>query len=89
MTNIIIKQREAEADAWIFAVECAGVNYTITAPKEYWKKLTGGTIEPEEFVRKSFAFLLAREPQKSILREFALPVIQTYFPEYEAKITSQ
>jgi hypothetical protein len=38
---------------------------------------------PEELVRRSFEFLLQRESQASILREFDLSVIQHYFPEYD------
>jgi hypothetical protein len=37
----------------------------------------------EELVRDSFAFLLAREPKESILKEFDLAVIQRYFPDYD------
>ena len=40
----------------------------------------------EELVRESFEFLLEREPQTSILREFDLEVIGRYFPEYPAEI---
>jgi hypothetical protein len=49
----------------------------------------GGGDEPaevEDLVRRSFEFLLEREPPGSILREFDLSVIQRYFPEYEARI---
>ncbi len=38
---------------------------------------------PEELVRRSFGFLLQREPKESILREFDLEVIQRYFPDYD------
>jgi len=41
---------------------------------------------PEELVRRSFEFLLAREPKESILRNFNLSVIQRYFPEYDTAI---
>jgi hypothetical protein len=40
-----------------------------------------GTLE--ELIRRSFEFLLAREPKESILRSFDLSVIRRYFPEYE------
>jgi hypothetical protein len=40
----------------------------------------------EELVRDSFRFLLEREPQESILREFNLSLIGRYFPEYEREI---
>ena len=42
--------------------------------------------DPEDLVRRSFEFLLEREPRTSILREFDLPVIGRYFPEYEREI---
>jgi len=41
----------------------------------------GGTVE--DLVRRSFEFLLEREPAGSILREFDLAVIQRYFPEFD------
>lgn len=40
----------------------------------------------EELLRESFEFLLEREPNTSILGSFDLPVINRYFPEYEAEI---
>jgi hypothetical protein len=43
----------------------------------------------EELVRRSFDFLLEREPPSSILRTFALPLIERYFPEYDRIIKKQ
>ena len=37
-------------------------------------------------VRRSFEFLLEREPPESILRSFDLTVIGRYFPDYERVI---
>jgi len=37
-------------------------------------------------VKRSFEFLLAREPNTSILREFDLSTIERYFPEYSSQI---
>ncbi len=48
--------------------------------------LAPGASDPEELVRASFAFLLEREPNESILREFDLSGIKQYFPEYEREI---
>ncbi|CAN5538704.1 hypothetical protein BH20VER1_BH20VER1_31660 [soil metagenome] len=39
-----------------------------------------------ELLRASFEFLLEREPNTSILREFELPIISRYFPEYDREI---
>ena len=44
---------------------------------------------PEDLVRRSFEFLLQREPKESILREFELSIIQRYFPEFDRKIVNQ
>jgi hypothetical protein len=49
-------------------------------------RLAPGATDPEDLVRRSFEFLLEREPRTSILREFDLPVIARYFPEYEREI---
>ncbi len=49
-------------------------------------RLAGGTVDPEKLIRKSFEFLLEREPKESILGRFNLTVISRYFPEYEKDI---
>ena len=45
-----------------------------------------GTGDVADLVRRSFDFLLAREPNTSILREFDLSTIERYFPEYAREI---
>jgi hypothetical protein len=45
--------------------------------------------EPDRLVRASFEFLLEREPNTAILREFELPEITRYFPEYEATVRAR
>lgn len=42
-----------------------------------------GREDVEDLVRRSFDFLLEREPATSILGRFDLSVIQRYFPEYD------
>jgi len=51
-----------------------------------YRRLSEGKIEAGELVRRSFEFLLAREPKESILPEFDLSVIGRYFPEYEREL---
>ena len=43
----------------------------------------------DELVRRSFEFLLQREPKESILREFDLALIQRYFPEFDGLMTKR
>ena len=61
-------------------------SHTVTLRKEYYEKLTAGSVDTSTLIRKSFEFLLQREPNTSILRSFDLPVIGQYFPDYEAMI---
>jgi hypothetical protein len=50
------------------------------------ERLDPGAADPADLVRRSFAFLLEREPKESILRSFDLTVIGRYFPEWERRI---
>jgi len=49
----------------------------------------GGEVSAERLIRVSFEFLLEREPKESILRSFALPVIEGYFPEYPIEVRNR
>ena len=59
--------------------------HTVTVDAAYARGLAGDS-DHAELVRRSFEFLLEREPKESILSSFALPVIGRYFPEYEREI---
>jgi hypothetical protein len=61
-------------------------SHVVTLQPEYYQRLSGGKTAPEELLRRSFEFLLEREPKESILARFELPVIARYFPEYEHEI---
>ena len=60
--------------------------HNVTMSPADYTKLANGKVEPEELVRRSFEFLLEREPKESILTRFDLSVISRYFPEYEKEI---
>jgi hypothetical protein len=49
-------------------------------------RLSPGAADPVDLVRRSFAFLLEREANTSILRRFGLAEIGRYFPEWERAI---
>jgi hypothetical protein len=61
-------------------------SHVVTVQPEYHQRLSGGQATPEELLKRSFEFLLEREPKESILARFELPVIARYFPEYEREI---
>lgn len=60
--------------------------HRVRVDPSYYESLTHGKISVEELLQRSFAFLLQRESQGMILSQFDLPVIQSYFPDYEATI---
>jgi len=48
----------------------------------FYQSITNGKVTKKDLIIKSFEFLLLRESNQSILKEFNLEVINQYFPEY-------
>lgn len=75
-------------DGWIcdVAVDHAGerTRHTVAVTESDLDRWGHGEVE--DLVRRSFDFLLRREPPSSILKRFDLSVIQRYFPEYDREI---
>jgi len=69
-----------------FTVKVEEKEYNVSLDDEYWQDLTGSKIAKEELIKKSFEFLLEREPKESILSRFNLRIINQYFPEFEEEI---
>jgi hypothetical protein len=55
--------------------------HTVEATRSDVKRLAPDS-SVEDLVKRSFEFLLEREPPQSILRRFGLADIERYFPEY-------
>ena len=79
-----------DAGGWICRVtvrEPSGTSeHAVTVATADLRRLDPGAADPSDLVRRSFAFLLEREPKESILRSFDLPLIGRYFAEYERVI---
>ena len=76
---------------WTFAVQVTEANgqtrHSVHLSEQAFKELVNGKeVSPEVLVRKSFEFLLERESKNQILRQFELPIIAKYFPNYPAEI---
>ena len=56
--------------------------HIVTVSHKAYKEFTLGQITKEQFVKKSFLFLLQREPNTAILKEFNIETIEKYFPEF-------
>ncbi|MFW5944764.1 MAG: hypothetical protein ACOCTU_05835 [Bacteroidota bacterium] len=87
----MIKVDKQDENTFQVTVEESGSNstHTVTVDDKYYKKLTGGVIPKEDLIKKSFEFLLEREPKESIMSKFDLTVISKFFPEYESFISMQ
>lgn len=77
-------------DGWLCQVTVADPGsesrHSVTVTRADFQRLASSAESPDAVVRRSFEFLLAREPKESILRSFALTDIGRYFPEYEREI---
>ena len=79
----------SKVDEEIFEVTLTKNSITthrVKLSSKVYKKLSGSKISKIELIKKSFEFLLERESNQSILREFNLEIIQNYFPEYPTLI---
>jgi hypothetical protein len=78
------------ADGWLCQVVVADggseTRHSVTLTRNDFQRLTTSGGTPQALIKRSFEFLLAREPKESILRSFALPDIGRYFREYEREI---
>jgi hypothetical protein len=78
------------ADGWLCQVTVADhgseSRHSVTFTRSDFQRLARSGETPDSLVRRSFEFLLAREPKESILRSFELPVIGRYFPEFAREL---
>lgn len=95
MNVIRVNTVEHGEEEWKFDVVVEGTSTTrhrISMRRLDYERLTADTTKvgemagPEAFIEGTFRFLLSREPQGSILREFDITQIPRYFPEYEQEM---
>tara|TARA_B110000503_G_scaffold81397_1_gene124490 strand:+ start:1062 stop:1331 length:270 start_codon:yes stop_codon:yes gene_type:complete len=56
--------------------------HNVTMSKEFFNKFSAYQVSECDFIKHSFEFLLDREPNTSIMREFNILIIGNYFPDY-------
>ncbi|MGH8019015.1 MAG: hypothetical protein ACREIA_12115 [Opitutaceae bacterium] len=87
MTQPRITISRASGESWQVEVRSEKTTtHTVTIPAGFRERLDLGGIAPERLLEESFRFLLEREPNTSILSTFGLPLIGSYFPDYETEI---
>ncbi len=81
---------EPDGYGWTCRVEVAEggstTSHRVAVAAADLARLDPGATDPTDLVRRSFSFLLEREPKESILRAFDLTVIGRYFPDWEQSI---
>jgi hypothetical protein len=90
-TTIDVRCEAIAGGAWACAVivddgDGAPTRHDVTVTTGDLANLAADATEPTDLVRRSFEFLLEREPKGSILGRFDLPLIGRYFPDYERTI---
>jgi hypothetical protein len=82
--------RRAADDGWLCRVmvrdEDGAADYEVSVSSAELARYGGAEQSPDALVIGSFRFLLEREPRGAILRQFALSVIERYFPDYPSRI---
>ena len=81
------------ADGWLCQVTVGGhgseSRHSVTFTRAEFQHFASSGETPESLVRRSFEFLLQREPKESILTSFALTDIGRYFPEFEREMSAK
>lgn len=82
---------EPTHDRWVASVnvEQRGTHTQHQVTVEKADLVLYGASDVADLVRRSFAFLLEREPNTSILRVFRITEIERYFPEYATAIRAR
>jgi hypothetical protein len=89
MAELTVKETAAGA----FLVEIGGVatptSHRVTVAPGLVQQVTGSGASDSALVEASFRFLLQREPNTSILRNFSIDVIGEYFPEWRSEMKKE
>ena len=91
-TRISVDQ-ESEGDPLIFRVEVheggGSTAHQVTMSSQTYRKLTGEKVSAEKLVVASIEYLLERERKESILSNFDISLIASFFPQYSSDIKSR
>jgi hypothetical protein len=92
MADSVAVAVERRGEGWVGEVDVrqagASTHHTVVVSRSDLARWGRGDSDAdvEDLVRRSFAFLLEREPATSVLRRFELSVIHRYFPEYDQQL---
>jgi hypothetical protein len=87
--RLVVRVAQSQG-GWVADVtvnERSATRHRVSVSAAERERYGGGDVA--DLVRRSFEFLLAREPNTSILREFDLATIERYFPDYARAIVER
>ena len=70
----------------VIIIKDTTTKHKVNLSNKIYQDLCNSKIPEIDLIVESFKFLLERESNESILREFNLEIIETYFPEYPISI---
>lgn len=73
----------------VTVTEAVETTHRVTLNDDYYQELTSGNINKEKLIEESFKFLLNRESNTAILKEFTLETIEQYFPNFPAEMKNR
>jgi hypothetical protein len=81
----VTRVREGEFQVVVVEGTSRSKHQVMLKERDY-ARLSGGKIQPQELIVRSFEFLLEHEPKESILPRFDLLDIAHYFPSFEREV---
>jgi len=80
----LIQVTKIDKDLFEVCIENASsTSHRVSLTDHYYQQLTNQLIPKKRLIEWAFEFLLKRESNTMILKEFDLPVIQSYFSSFE------
>jgi hypothetical protein len=87
MTKIKVTALRENRYEVIVEDEYTSSNHIVEMSEDFYNELQTES-SPEEVIRRSFDFLLDREPKEAILQRFNIKVIESFFPEYKEEVNN-
>jgi len=73
----------------VTVMETVETTHKVTVTDDYYDKLTERHVSKEQLVEEAFKFLLTRESNSEIFKEFTLEIIEQYFPGFPAEMRNR
>ena len=73
----------------VTVTEAMESTHRVVLTDDYHIELTNGNVTKEKLLEEAFRFLLNRESNVEIFKEFALEIIEQYFPAFRTEMRNR